>query len=105
MSEDEDEKITENFFDFDEKKIVNGLNRLVLNIEKRHAKKVITIQSINFGVIVVTGSLFALLGNSLIEKLILVTPYALIGGKNLQTIDKQRYKIKYINHELESLKK
>ncbi len=105
MSEDEDEKITENFFDFDEKKIVNGLNRLVLNIEKRHAKKVITIQSINFGVIVVTGSLFALLGNSLIEKLILVTPYALIGGKNLQTIDKQRYKIKYINYELESLKK
>lgn len=102
---EEDEKDTIEDFLSDEEVFCNGVKRLVLNVEKDNAKKQIAIKSINFGLIVVAGSFFALFGNNLVEKLVLVTPYALIGGRSLQIIDEQRYKIKCINHELKGLKR
>lgn len=86
-------------------KVKKGMNHLSLDIEKSSVIRDITLRSVKFGVIVITGAFFISLGNNLAEKLILATPYALAGGKNLRTIDEEIYKLRRINHELKGLKR
>lgn len=82
-----------------------NINYITLNTEKIGIKRDIILKSAQFGVIALTGAFFMRLGDNFLEKFVLATPYAMLGGKRLQIIDEQRYKLRRINEELKSLKR
>lgn len=89
----------------EKERLTRNINYITLDTEKIGIKRDIILKSTQFGVIALTGAFFIAVGDNLFDKLILATPYAMLGGKKLQTIDEERYKLKCINQEIKSLKR
>lgn len=89
----------------EKERLTRNINYITLDAKKIDIKREIVLRSARFGAVVITGAFFIALGDNLLDKLILATPYAMLGGKELQTIDENRYKLKCINQEIKSLKR